>query len=109
MVIYMYFSGDRGLLYETWSSTFIRDYSEASVSSLLTNASDYSSRVVDSAFIAKDTVEFLPWSTVRIRGYFTAPHTGYFIFTLRSSEAILYLSNTSLQQDLVSIRLSFYS
>lgn len=82
--------GNRGLNYEQFSSTYHSFADLPNVADLLTNATDYSSSVIDEFYFdEKDLDEY----STRTHGYFIPPHTGQYTLHIKCDDAaILYLS-----------------
>lgn len=84
------FAGNRGLNYEQFSSTYHSFADLPNVADLLTNATDYSSSVIDELYFDENDLD--EYST-RTHGYFIPPHTGQYTLHIKCDDAaILYLS-----------------
>ncbi|CAG2205079.1 unnamed protein product [Mytilus edulis] len=84
------YAGNRGLNYEQFSSTYHSFADLPNVADLLTNATDYSSSVIDEFYFDENDLD--EYST-RTHGYFIPPHTGQYTLHIKCDDAaILYLS-----------------
>lgn len=85
-----YFTGNRGLNYEHFNQTRFGFSDLTNLWNLYSNASDYSTSVIDHFYFQEDGWD--SYST-RTHGYFVPPHTGDYTLHIKSDdEAILFFS-----------------
>lgn len=86
----VYSTGNRGLNYEHFNQTRFGFSDLTNLLNLYSNASDYSTSVIDHFYFQEDGWD--SYST-RTHGYFVPPHTGDYTLHIKSDdEAILFFS-----------------